>query len=148
MKTEPDEFSIDDLKNAPKGVTSWEGVRNYQARNFMRDDMKKGDQVLIYHSSCKDIGIAGLAEICKEAHADLSAQKKDGAYYDPKATSDAPRWYVIDVEWKRTFKEILSLSSIKEIKQLSEMKLIKKGNRLSVMPITKREFEIIIKKVS
>lgn len=148
MKTEPDEFSIDDLKNAPKKRSSWEGVRNYQARNFIRDDMKKDDQVLIYHSSCKNIGIAGLARVSKAAYPDQSAQDKKSPYYDPKASPEDPRWYVVDVEWKQSFKEILSLKDIKEVKSLSDMKLLQKGNRLSVMPITKREFDIIMKNIS
>lgn len=145
MKTEPDEFSIEDLKASPSQTSSWEGVRNYQARNFMRDEMKIGDKVLIYHSSCKKIGVAGIATVVKESYPDLSALKKKSPYYDPKSTKDEPRWYMIDIAWEKSFDEVITLQVIKEQKGLEEMKLVQKGNRLSIMPLTKREFEIIIK---
>lgn len=144
MKTEPDEFSIEDLKCAKDKTTSWEGVRNYQARNFMRDEMKKDDQVLIYHSSCKNVGVAGLAEVVKESHPDLSALNKKSEYFDPKATQKDPRWYMVDVKWKRTFDRVISLSELKKQKELQDMKLVQKGNRLSIMPITEREFKFIL----
>ena len=145
MKTEPDEFSIDDLKNAKNRSSSWEGVRNYQARNFMRDEMKLGDKVFIYHSSCKKIGIAGVATVTKESHPDLTALEKNSSYFDPKATKLEPRWYMVDVKWEKSFKEVISLEKLKQQKGLEQMRLISKGNRLSVMPVTKREFEIIMK---
>lgn len=145
MKTEPDEFSCEDLRNSPNSTCSWEGVRNYQARNFIRDEMNKGDKVLIYHSSCKKIGIAGVASVVKESHPDLSALDKKSDYFDPKATKEEPRWYMVDVAWEKTFDEVIPLDLLKETKGLENMTLIKKGNRLSVMSITKREFEIIIK---
>ena len=148
MKTEPDEFSIEDLKNAKNQTTSWEGVRNYQARNFMRDEMKKGDKVFVYHSSCKEVGVAGLACVSKESHPDLSAQDSSGDYFDPKATEDDPRWYMVEVKWKKTFKRIISLDELRSIEGLKEMKLLKKGNRLSIMPITEREFDIILNLVN
>ena len=144
MKTEPDEFSIEDLKCARDKTTSWEGVRNYQARNFMRDEMKQNDQVLIYHSSCKNVGVAGLAEVVKESHPDLSALNKNSEYFDPKATEKDPRWYMVDVKWKRTFDRVISLSELKKQKELQDMKLVQKGNRLSIMPITEREFKFIL----
>ncbi|MFT6630187.1 MAG: putative RNA-binding protein with PUA-like domain [Bacteriovoracaceae bacterium] len=144
MKTEPQNFSITDLQNETNQSTTWDGVRNYQARNFMRDEMKKGDLVLFYHSSCKEVGIAGIAIVSKESHPDLSALDSKSKYFDPKATKDEPRWYMVDVKWKKTFKRIITLAELKENTQLQEMKLLKKGNRLSIMPVTKSEFNIIL----
>lgn len=144
MKTEPQNFSISDLQNETNKSTTWDGVRNYQARNFMRDEMKKGDLILFYHSSCKEVGIAGIAIVSKESHPDLSALDSQSKYFDPKATKDKPRWYMVDVKWKKTFKRIVTLSELKENSQLQEMKLLKKGNRLSIMPVTKSEFQIIL----
>jgi predicted RNA-binding protein with PUA-like domain len=144
MKTEPQNFSISDLENEIKESTTWDGVRNYQARNFMRDEMKKGDLILFYHSSCKEVGIAGIAIVSKESHPDLSALDSQSKYFDPKATKDEPRWYMVDVKWKKTFKRIVTLAELKENPQLQEMKLLKKGNRLSIMPVTKIEFNIIL----
>ena len=145
MKTEPDVFSIDDLKNGPKKTTQWEGVRNYQARNFMRDEMKKGDKVLIYHSNCKPPGVAGIAEVSKESYPDHFAWDKSSKYYDSKCDPEKPRWFMVDVKYKKKFKEVISLSELKEIKGLSELLILKKGNRLSITPLTKKEFEIIEK---
>ncbi len=145
MKTEPDAFSITDLKNSPKKTASWEGVRNYQARNFMRDEMKKGDLVLIYHSSCKNIGVAGIAEVVRESHPDLTALDKNSPYFDPKATEDEPRWYMVDVRWIETFKEVISLAELKEEKKLENMTVVKKGSRLSITPVSLVEFNHIKK---
>lgn len=144
MKTEPDTFSIDDLKNSPNGSSSWDGVRNYQARNFMRDKMQLGDIVLIYHSSCKNVGVAGVAIVSKTSHPDLSALDKKSPYFDPKATKDNPRWFMVDVKWKQSLKRIIPLSELKNQSQLQDMALVKKGNRLSIMPISKRHYEVII----
>ncbi len=142
MKSEPDVFSIQDLekKNKPE---SWDGVRNYQARNFMRDDMKKGDLVLFYHSSCEVPGVAGIAEVTKEAYPDPTSWDKKSQYYDPKSSKENPRWFMVEVSWKQTFKQVISLQSIKENKKLKDMRLVQKGNRLSIMPVTEKEFEII-----
>ena len=142
MKSEPDEFSIDDLNK--NNITAWEGVRNYQARNFMRDQMKKGDMVLFYHSSCKNVGIAGLAEVVKESHPDLTAQDKNSPYFDPKATVENPRWFMVSLKFVKKFSKILSLKEIKEDANLSEMIVIKKGNRLSITPVTKKDFNYIL----
>jgi len=144
MKSEPDAFSIEDLKRSEKKTSSWDGVRNYQARNFMRDKMKLGDLVLFYHSSCKNIGIAGIAEVTKESHPDLSALDKKSPYYDPKATPSDPRWYMVALTWKETFKEVISLAQIKNNLKLKDMIIIKKGNRLSITPVSKIEFKEII----
>lgn len=144
MKTEPDAFSIDDLKNSPKKTSSWDGVRNYQVRNFMRDEMKKGDLAFIYHSSCKEIGIAGVAEVVKESYPDHTAFDPKSKYFDPKSDPETPRWFMVDVKWKKSFKRIISLKEIKEHPTLSEMLVAKKGQRLSITPVKKSEFETIL----
>ncbi len=143
MKTEPDTFSIQDLET--QKTTDWEGVRNYQARNFMRDQMKLNDQVLIYHSSCKNVGIAGIAKVCKESHPDLSSLDKQSPYYDAKATKENPRWYMVSLEWIKTFPRIITLAELKENTALSNMQITKKGNRLSITPISKLEYQSILK---
>ena len=142
MKTEPDVFSIDDLKS--QKTTPWEGVRNYQARNFMRDEMKKGDLVLIYHSNAKPPGIAGIGVVSKEAFPDHFAWDKKSKYYDPKSSIENPRWMMVEIKFKKKFKEILSLSELKETKGLEEMLILRKGNRLSITPVEKQHFEQII----
>lgn len=143
MKSEPDVFSIDDLKKVKK--EHWDGVRNYQARNFMRDDMKKGDLVLFYHSNCKEIGIAGVAEISKESFPDHTSWDKKSKYYDPKSSEDSPRWFMVEVKYKKKFPRVVTLDEIKETRSLSDMKIVQKGNRLSITPVTKKEFDIIEK---
>ena len=142
MKTEPDVFSIDDLKS--QKTTPWEGVRNYQARNFMRDEMKKGDLILIYHSNAKPPGVAGIGVVSKEAFPDHFAWDKKSKYYDPKSTKENPRWMMVEVKFKKKFKEILSLSEIKETKGLEEMLILRKGNRLSITPVEKMHYEQIV----
>lgn len=141
MKTEPDVFGIDDLKS--KKTEYWDGVRNYQARNFMRDEMKKGDLILFYHSSCKVPGVAGVATVSKESVPDFTSWDKKSKYYDEKSTEENPRWFMVEVKYKRKFKEVISLSELKGHKKLVNMKLLQKGNRLSIMPVTKAEFEFI-----
>ena len=143
MKTEPDVFSIDDLKNSSTKTTHWEGVRNYQARNFMRDEMCKGDMVLIYHSNCKPPGVAGLAQVSKEGYPDFFAWDKRSKYFDSKCDPENPRWIMVDVKFKKKFKEIISLERLRDYRQLKEMIILKKGNRLSITPVTKKEFEFI-----
>ena len=144
FKTEPDAFSLDDLKNAPKQTTLWEGVRNYQARNFMRDDVKVGDSVMIYHSSCKYVGVAGIAEVTKEAYPDPTQFDLSSDYYDAKATSDKPRWVVVEVTYQSHLKKLISLKDIKANDNITEIAL-KKGGRLSIMPVTKNDWDEIIK---
>ncbi|PIK16059.1 EVE domain-containing protein [Halobacteriovorax sp. JY17] len=143
MKTEPDTFSIDDLYSRPKKTEHWDGVRNYQARNFMRDEMKKGDLVLLYHSSCKVPGVAGIAEVVKESYPDYTSWDKKSAYYDPKSTSEKPRWFMVDIKFKKKFETYLPLTELKGMKKLKDMVLLKKGSRLSIQPVTKEEFEHI-----
>lgn len=143
MKSEPDTFSIDDLKSRPKSTEHWDGVRNYQARNFMRDQMKKGDKVFFYHSACPVPGVAGIAKVVKEAYPDHTAQDPESTYFDPKATADNPRWFMVDVKFERKFKRLLPLSELKDNPALAGMGLLKKGNRLSIMPVTEEEWQII-----
>ncbi|MEL0646337.1 EVE domain-containing protein [Pseudoalteromonas agarivorans] len=143
FKTEPDAFSIDDLKNAPNQTTLWEGVRNYQARNFMRDDIKLGDQVMIYHSSCKLVGVVGIATVTCEAYPDPTQFDLSSDYYDAKATSDKPRWFVVEVTYKSHLNKRASLKDIKANNAITELAL-KKAGRLSVMPVTKNDWNEII----
>ena len=145
MKSEPEEFSIDDLKNRPKKTEPWDGVRNYQARNMMRDDMKKGDLAFFYHSNCDEIGIVGMMEIVREGYPDPTAFDPDDKHFDPKSDPDNPRWIHVDVKYKRKFKRTITLAELKEHRSLENMRLLQKGNRLSVMPVTKKEWNYILK---
>lgn len=143
MKSEPDVYSIDKLKK--EKTTLWDGVRNYQARNFMMKDMKKGDQVLFYHSNAKPPGVAGIAKISNEAVPDPSQFKKNGEYFDPKASKENPRWFCVEVAYDKKFTELVSLEELREKKGLEEMLVIKKGQRLSIQPLTKKQFDIVCK---
>jgi predicted RNA-binding protein with PUA-like domain len=143
MKSEPYVFGIDDLKK--NKTEPWDGVRNYQARNFMRDDMKKGDKVLFYHSSCTPAGVSGIAEVSKESHPDHTCYDKKSKYYDPKSTKENPRWFMVEVKFKKKFKKLVTLEEIKNTKKLESMGLVKKGNRLSIMPVSEKEFETVLK---
>ncbi|MCW8902167.1 EVE domain-containing protein [Sedimenticola sp.] len=143
MKSEPDAYSIDDLKR--DRTEHWDGIRNYQARNFMMKDMKTGDEILFYHSSCKVPGVVGLARVCKEAYPDFTAWNPDSKYYDPKSTPEKPRWYMVDVEFVKKFPEVISLNQVRQTPALEGMKLLQKGNRLSIMPLNKHEFQTICK---
>ena len=143
MKSEPDVFSFEDLKK--KKSEPWTGVRNYQARNFMRDEMKLGDIVFFYHSSCEVPGIAGVATVASAPYPDVTQFDKKSEYFDPKATKENPRWILVDVKFERDPKRILPLDEIRTIKGLSEMRLLQKGNRLSILPVAPHEAEIILK---
>lgn len=142
MKSEPDVFSIDQLKSKKK--SGWDGVRNYQARNYMRDEMKLGDIVLFYHSSCEIPGVAGLARVCKESHPDPSQFDPKSEYYDPKSTQDSPRWFMVEVEFVEKFIEIVTLKMLKDTKDLQNMPVVQKGSRLSINPVTEAEFKKIL----
>ncbi|NOX42956.1 MAG: EVE domain-containing protein [Gammaproteobacteria bacterium] len=144
FKSEPDTFSITDLKNMPNKTEHWDGVRNYQARNFMMNDMKKGDLAFFYHSNCKIPGIVGVATITKEAYPDYTAQDPKSPYHDPKSTQENPRWYMVDVKFIRELKRTISLTELKPLKELNEFPLVRKGNRLSIMPVTKKEWNFIL----
>lgn len=142
MKTEPGECSIDDALNAPDRKVSWFGIRNYQARNFIRDDMKEGDGVLFYHSSCAEPGIVGLARIASKAYPDELQFDPESEYFDPKSTVEKPRWLTIDVEGLVKC-ATLSIGAMREHPELSGMRVLQKGNRLSITPVTPEEFAFI-----
>lgn len=144
MKSEPSTFSIDDLKSRPDKTEPWDGVRNYQARNFMRDDMKKGDQVFFYHSNCAEPGIVGLATVASASYPDPTAFDPEDSHYDPKSDADKPRWYLVDVKYKRKLKRTITLQELKQHHMLADMKLLQKGNRLSIMPVTKQQWHYIL----
>lgn len=143
MKSEPDVFSIDDLKRDK--TTLWEGVRNYQARNFMIKEMTVGDLVLFYHSNAKPPGVAGIAVVSRGAEADPSAFDKKSEYYEPKATPERPIWECVEVKFVEKFKNYLSLDQLREVAALKDMLLLKRGTRLSIQPVSKKEFEVICK---
>ena len=145
FKSEPDAFSIDDLRAMPGKRDHWDGIRNYQARNTMRDDMRKGDLGFFYHSSCAVPGIVGIVEIVKEAYPDHTALDSSEKYFDPKATAENPRWCMVDVKYKKKFKAIVTLEKLKTLKTLDDMVLLRKGNRLSIMPVARKEWNVIVK---
>ncbi len=143
MKTEPGCFSIDDLKKAK--VEPWDGVRNYQARNFMRDEMSVGDGVLIYHSNSDPLGVAGMGRVASKAYPDHTAFDKDSRHYDPKSTLENPRWIMVDVEFKTKFKNFVLLADIRKEAKLKELRILQKANRLSITPVDKKHFDLIVK---
>ena len=142
MKSEPDAYSIEDLER--DGREMWDGIRNYQARNMMRDDMKIGDEVFFYHSNCKEPGIVGIARVASEPYPDPTQFDKRSKYYDPKSDSENPRWCLVDVEFVRRTKRNISLSELKDQKSLEDMILVRKGNRLSIMPVSKKHWNRIL----
>ncbi|WP_237759058.1 EVE domain-containing protein [Legionella birminghamensis] len=142
MKSEPSCFSIDDLQKSPNQTSHWDGVRNYQARNFIKE-MSVGDQVLFYHSNCAPPGIIGIAEITSEAYPDHTAFDPDSEHPDPKSTPENPRWFMVDVQFKEKFNHLISLEELKNYPQLAGMPLLRKGNRLSVMPVSSEEWRFI-----
>jgi len=144
MKSEPDEASIRDLQRA--GSLPWTGVRNYQARNFMRDDMRLGDGVLFYHSSCPEPGIAGLAEVCSAAYPDATQFDPESPYHDPKSRPDAPRWVHVDVRWRETTR-LLSLKEMREAPELASMRVLERGSRLSITPVTPAEWQAVLRRL-
>jgi predicted RNA-binding protein with PUA-like domain len=142
MKSEPEVYSIDDLRR--DGRTTWEGVRNYQARNFMRDDAKPGDPVLYYHSNADPPGVAGLARVARAGYPDPTALDPASEYYDPRATADDPRWYMVDLEFVEKFPALVSLDDLRGTPGLEKMLVINKS-RLSVQPVTDEEFDIVVR---
>ena len=143
MKSEPDVYSIDDL--ARDGSTEWDGVRNYQARNFMRDDMKLGDKVFFYHSNAEPAGIAGIAEVCSAPHPDDAQFDPKSKYYDPKSDRDDPRWYLVDLAFVEKFDDVIPLQALKDNPDLADMKVVQRGMRLSVQPVTAAEWKQVCK---
>ncbi|HEX7118777.1 MAG TPA: EVE domain-containing protein [Longimicrobiales bacterium] len=140
MKSEPGTYSIDDL--ARDGRTHWDGIRNYQARNLMRDEMRVGDEVLFYHSSTDRVGVVGLARVVREAYPDPTARDPNSKYFDPKASDEDPRWFMVDIEFVEKFDEIVPLATLKETPGLEKM-LVTTKSRLSIQPVTEREFEVV-----
>ena len=143
MKSEPSVFSFQNLKEEKNQTTCWNGVRNYQARNFMVNDMKIGDEVLFYHSSCEEPSIQGICTVSAQAYPDDSAQDSQSKYYDPKSTPEKPIWFMVDLKWKKDFKKPVSLNEIRKVKKLSNMLLLKKGQRLSIQPVSVSEFKLL-----
>jgi predicted RNA-binding protein with PUA-like domain len=143
MKCEPAAYTIDNLER--DGTTSWEGVRNYQARNFMRDEMRVGDKVLFYASNADPSGVTGLAEISRDAYPDRFATQKGHEYYDPKATKEDSIWYMVDLRFVEKFPHIVPLDTLKETPGLENMVVTRKGSRLSIQPVTKSEYDIVVK---
>ncbi|NHA15145.1 EVE domain-containing protein [Thioalkalivibrio sp. XN279] len=145
MKSEPEAFSIDDLARAPQKTTCWDGVRNYQARNMLRDQMKKGDLAFFYHSNCEVPGIAGIVEIVREGYPDHTAFDPEDHHFDAKSDPENPRWFMVDVKLKKKFSRVVSLRELKSCadKSLSGFQLLAKGNRLSVMPVTALQWKFI-----
>lgn len=143
LKTEPDCYSIDDLARDKR--TCWSGVRNFQARNFMRDDMKVGDRLLIYHSSAKPPGVAGLAEVAKAAYPDHTALDPKDDHYDPKASADNPIWMMVDVKFLEKFPQLVGLDELKTRRDLDGLMVLKRGMMLSIQPVDKKHFDIITK---
>ncbi len=144
MKSEPDEFGIDDLRARPGQVEPWDGVRNYQARNMMRDAMRKGDKIFFYHSNCAVPGIAGIMKVHREGYPDPTAFDPDDKHFDPKSDPDNPRWIHVDVKFVRKLKRIITLAELKACPELEGFALVRRGNRLSVMPVTEHEWEFIL----
>jgi predicted RNA-binding protein with PUA-like domain len=145
LKTEPDSFSIEDMRDSPGKTTCWDGVRNYQARNTLRDQMQLGDRVLIYHSSTDPTAIVGIARIVKAGYPDHTAWDKKSPHYDPDSTKDNPRWFMVDIQLERIFQRPVTLAELKKIPALKQMELLRKGSRLSVQPVRKEEFKAILK---
>ena len=143
MKSEPDEFSIDDLVRAPGQSTPWVGVRNYQARNYMRDAMHTGESAFFYHSSCPEPGIAGIAEVCKLAYSDATQFDSGSKYFDPKATSQNPRWFNVNVRFVRKTR-LVGIKELRSHPELAGMRILQTGNRLSITPVDPAEWNFVM----
>lgn len=144
MKSEPEAFSIDDLAERPRQTEHWDGVRNYQARNMMRDDMKVGDLIFFYHSNCDLPGIVGIAEVAKESYPDFTAFDPDDKHFDPKSNPDKPTWFMVDVKFVRKLQRTISLQELKPQQALADLALVRRGNRLSIMPVTQQQWAFIL----
>ena len=145
LKTEPKDFSIQDLAKAKQKTTFWDGVRNYQARNFMRDDMKLGDPILLYHSNANPSAVVGTARVVRESYPDHTAWDPNDKHFDAKSSADNPRWLMVDIQLDQIFKSPMALADLREVAALKEMELLRKGSRLSVQPVRKKEFDTILK---
>jgi predicted RNA-binding protein with PUA-like domain len=144
MKSEPDTFSIDDLKTRPQQTEHWDGVRNYQARNMMRDEMKLEDLVFFYHSNCDEPGIVGIAKVVKEGYADFTAFDPDDKHFDPKSNADKPTWIMVDVQFVKKLSRTISLKELKSKTELADLALVRRGNRLSIMPVSEAQWQFIL----
>ncbi len=144
FKSEPEVFSIHDLEKCKNQTSSWEGVRNYQARNYLRDSVRPGDDILFYHSSADPRAVVGIATVVKPGYVDHFAFEKKSPYYDPKSKPEKPQWYMVDVKLKSIFKKPVTLQQMKDSPELAGMRLLQKGNRLSIMPVTQDEFQFIL----
>ncbi|ANG62178.1 EVE domain-containing protein [Marinobacterium aestuarii] len=144
FKTEPDVFGIDDLARAPDQTARWDEIRNYQARNFLRDEVRVGDQVFIYHSSCKQVGIAGVAEVVRGAYPDPSQFEPSHALFDVKAAPGSPRWFCVDIRLRECFSQVIPLRQIKATAALADMTLVRQG-RLSVQPVSAAQWQLVLK---
>ena len=146
MKSEPEEFSIDDLEAMPGQTEHWDGVRNYQARNFMRDKMRIGDLVFFYHSNCAEPGIVGTMSVSRESYPDHTAFDPDDKHYDPKSDPDKPRWFMVDVKFEKKLPRTISLKELKDYSDstLRDFALVRRGNRLSVMPVSEAQWKFIL----
>lgn len=144
MKSEPNAFGINDLCQKPGQTEHWDGVRNYQARNMMRDAMKLGDQVFFYHSNCTAPGIVGIMEVVREGYADFSAFDPDDKHFDPKSDPAKPRWFMVDVKHVRTLTRTITLQELKQYPELANLALVKRGNRLSIMPVSRQQWDFIL----
>ena len=144
MKSEPEAFSIDDLHNRPAQTEHWDGVRNYQARNMMRDDMKISDQVFFYHSNCDEPGIVGIAQVVREGYPDFTAFDPDDKHFDPKSNVEKPTWIMVDVQFVRKLSRTISLRELKQQTELAELALLRRGNRLSIMPVSAEHWQFIL----
>lgn len=143
MKSEPDVFSIDDLQTCPNQTEPWEGVRNYQARNFMRE-MQQEDLAFFYHSNCKEAGIVGVMKIAKDAYVDDSAFDENSVYFDPKSTLENPRWWRVDVKFAEKFSRTITLHELKTKTEVADFQLVQRGNRLSILPLTQTQWDFIL----
>jgi len=145
FKSDPDEFSIEDLKKRINKTTFWDGIRNYQARNFLRDEIKKGDEVIFYHSSSDPLAVMGYCEVVKDGYPDHTQFDSKSDHFDPRADKKNPTWFMVDIKLIKEFKKPVTLNEIKSNKKLKDMKLIQRGQRLSVMPVTSAEWDEILK---
>jgi predicted RNA-binding protein with PUA-like domain len=141
LKSEPGSYSIDDLQRQTK--TPWDGVRNYQARNFMMKEMKVGDLAFFYHSNCKQIGIVGVCEVSSESYPDFTAFDQHDHHYDPKSSPEKPRWFMVDIKFRKKFKRVISLEELKQTPALDGMMILRKGNRLSITPIQEEHWKVV-----
>ena len=148
FKADPKDYSIDDLANEQNQTTSWDGIRNYMARNLLRDEIKKGHEILLYHSNANPKGIVGLGKVVRSAYPDDTALDQSSVYYDPKSTKDNPIWYMVDVKLVEMFPKVIELRELKETKGLEKMMLTQRGSRLSIQPVRKSEWKIIMQLIS